>query len=936
MAGADVIPLPEDIREKASQLQLDLDNVGKTVATTQVASDPFDGVPGWIGESADAYTESIQKLGEHVRTLSGQFAPAVTAVENWSTAVGTAIDTTVPNLRLEYDGAQTSYEDSIDSLNQEIENKKGTAQAYTSYEISSMRANLTEIRDEAQREIMDRYRTAMDNLDQEAQNAANAIQSAQDAVVAPSSASTRDQVGSTLFNDIPLVDGQAEWEYAQEVAPAAAHIINKPNPTPDDIRKFVTKYGSMCEHPFFAQALAECCTPEQITQFLMDAEVLRGSLTDKDGNLDTAYDETLNTLVRGLGSTIVLSTGGMNADPSMTQEQDAFFAAQAGLRTRDGSTIDDLISTRLAQWKTTGNTLYNTTGEPASADEPYFGGDYGQHYGYEYMAAMMSNAANANPNLALGPEFLEGSGSVAHDIVAFDHAHGKDIALTGGYGNNWGALGKPPGGDRNATDPLEALFKLMDEPASFSDGTLPEDSPSRARLGAGNQERFDAVQAFLTDGTTFNVNAADEAARVPPFTDNGPMNMTRYLTGFRGAGPDHPATQDNGDSLGRLLAQAAVPEDPPAGAERGTPEYEAWHEHNRRSAEIAGNYLLGYQEGLEINDDSYNGQDGFGMQHAALRSWAGTILGGYVDGITDSFVTPANESTNFSVDVPQGNDGHRLTLSQDLANRILGKGGGGNGLFTDLAFDAAVNDNGTPDDLSDDLNVYGRSTALATLTASSMAGYQEDMSSALASHDYSGLERAQQKWAHILNAITASPTQADGEVGAVVDASNAQLKSMVERGLGMIPFGKIIGEGHDAATWMIDQTKSNIVPPTLDALLSENNHNNAMKGQVSSHQVLEMAMQDAMFQAISTGDYWGDPPITPQEFIAEHGDMKSFLRPDNSVIPYSEMDTNQREAFRQYVTGTDGLGSYTQSTRNGIMSSLNDAETERQEALNDD
>ena len=46
MAGADVMPLPEDIREKASQLQLDLDNVGKTVATTQVASDPFDGVPG--------------------------------------------------------------------------------------------------------------------------------------------------------------------------------------------------------------------------------------------------------------------------------------------------------------------------------------------------------------------------------------------------------------------------------------------------------------------------------------------------------------------------------------------------------------------------------------------------------------------------------------------------------------------------------------------------------------------------------------------------------------------------------------------------------------------------------------------------------------------------------------------------------------------------
>lgn len=934
MAGADVMPLPEDIREKASQLQLDLGNVGKTIATTQVASDPFDGVPGWIGESADAYTESIQKLGEHARTLADQFAPAVTAVGNWSTAVGTAIDTTVPNLRIEYDGAQTSYENSIANLNQDIENKKGTAQAYTSYEISSMRDNLREIRNDSQREILDRYRTAMDNLDQEAQNAANAIQSAQDAVVVPSSASTRDQIGSTLFNDIPLVDGQAEWEYAQEVASVAVRIIDKKNPAPDDVREFVTKYGSMCDNPFFAQALAECCTPEQMMRFLMSAEVFRGRLTDKDGNLDTAYDETLNTLVKDLGSVIVLSTGGMNADPSTAQEQDAFFAAQAGLRTRDGSTVDQLISTRLTQWKTAGNTLYDTTGEPVSADEPYLGGNYGQHYGYEYMAAMMSNAANANPNLALGPEFLEGSDSVAHDIVAFDHVHGKDIALAGGYGNNWGTLGKPPGGDRNATDPLEALFKLMDEPTSFSDGTLTEASSSRARLGAGNQERFDAVQEFLTDDTTFSVNAADEAARVPPFTDNGPMNMTRYLTGFRGAGPDHPCTQDNGDSLGRLLAQAAVPEDPPAGAERGTPEYEAWHERNRRSAEIAGNYLLGYQEGLEINDDSHHGQDGFGMQHAALRSWSGAILGGYVDGLTDSFVTPANESTNFSVDVPQGNDGHRLTLSQDLANRILGKGGGGNGLFTDLAFDAAVNDNGTPDDLSDDLNVYGRSTALATLTASSMAGYQEDMSSALASHDYSGLERAQQKWAHILNAITASPAEAEGEVKAAVDASNAQLKSMVEKGLGMIPYGRIIGGGHDAAMWMIDQTKSNIVPPTLDALLSENNYDSAMKGQVSSHQVLEAAMQDAMFQAISTGDYWGDPPITPQEFVNTHK-VNSFLAPDNSVIPYSEMDSDQRAAFRQYVTGTDGLGKYTQPVRNGLMDALNNAETERKEATGD-
>ncbi len=65
------------------------------------------------------------------------------------------------------------------------------------------------------------------------------------------------------------------------------------------------------------------------------------------------------------------------------------------------------------------------------------GGGWGDHYGYEYLATMLGDAAESNPNLALGPKFFEGKDSIAHDIIAFDHEHGDEIAAAGGYGN-WG------------------------------------------------------------------------------------------------------------------------------------------------------------------------------------------------------------------------------------------------------------------------------------------------------------------------------------------------------------------------------------------------------------------------------------------------------------------------------------------------------------------
>ena len=67
---------------------------------------------------------------------------------------------------------------------------------------------------------------------------------------------------------------------------------------------------------------------------------------------------------------------------------------------------------------------------------------FGYHYGYEYLATLLSSAGNTNSNLALGSGFFTGDHSLAHDIVAFDHAHGEEIARGGGYGN-WGSHTPP-------------------------------------------------------------------------------------------------------------------------------------------------------------------------------------------------------------------------------------------------------------------------------------------------------------------------------------------------------------------------------------------------------------------------------------------------------------------------------------------------------------
>ncbi|MDN6429194.1 MAG: hypothetical protein L0J79_05125 [Propionibacterium sp.] len=116
MTGKDVMPLPPDIRAQAEELARDFETVGAAVAHTQVAATSPGGVPGWLGESADAYTDEIRRLGDHARELSGSFAAPANALRTWSDETGLAVDSRVPELWRRYDEAEARYQAALADL----------------------------------------------------------------------------------------------------------------------------------------------------------------------------------------------------------------------------------------------------------------------------------------------------------------------------------------------------------------------------------------------------------------------------------------------------------------------------------------------------------------------------------------------------------------------------------------------------------------------------------------------------------------------------------------------------------------------------------------------------------------------------------------------------------------------------------------------------
>ena len=485
-----------------------------------------------------------------------------------------------------------------------VQQEMAVGRQVSAEEIADARRGFLELRDEDQANILAEYKAAMTALDAVAGEAAGKLTAALDSFVEPEKQGSRNQVGSELFNDIPVVDGQAKWEQAQELAPQIAKKMKDTGLTREELQEFHDKYGSLLSNPFMANALAEQLTPKQILDF---ANRVSGFPREDSG----VREEVL----KQIGATMVLATGGMNLSEATAHDQTAFESAKAGLLTGDNRTLFDHTRNFMEQLKQAGRENFHYRGFPS------YGSDW-EVSGYSTLSQIMGEASKANPGLALGSAFFDaphGGRSVAQDLVVWDGEERRGRRLPG-------YMGAPSMfvHDQTMCDPMHAMYTLMDTPEGL------ESESVNSVLRTVDKARMDGVRGFLASDIDPGLVDANNDGVVD--SEDGKINMTRYLTGGRlGGVPSsgnpmngYSGFQDGGEAFGRMLSQASIKDmdadmnapDPKAYAGgKNDPEYikarEAYlalKQDDLNRAKIASNFMAGYQDDLDKWADDLNGK----------------------------------------------------------------------------------------------------------------------------------------------------------------------------------------------------------------------------------------------------------------------------------------------------------------------------------------
>ncbi len=720
MGAPEVMPLPVDISGGVDDFVYNLGVFADGIASTYLYRGH--GIPGWVGKSADVYTDQINKLSQRTHNLVLPFADLRVVLNEWVIANQEACSR-IRHLWVEYEFALNKKEDTA--------------------------------------AILENYKQVIDGLDRAAGGLAKKVWELINNVVHPDVVGRgRDAIGAKLFGDLPLVNAQAHWSLGNVKASQAAGYLLNPNLTSAEVREFHKNFKEYYEDPYFALALSQRVSPDAVVGFL-------GRSKSYYGHGDIGLDKTIDSVVGGISSVTVLSLGGIST--SNKNLQLSFETHRAALKTAGGSSMDSVVRENIKAWKRTGKTLYDHDG--STVDGQHYCAGSGQHYGYEYLGVMFNKAAQ-NKDLSLGAEVftsIAGETALANEIVRWDYEHHDQIANHGSYGS-WDR-GLVPGGFRAGPDLIDGMLELADRPAGIG-----QKMSSGDLLYQHNQKLHDSVQGFLSGDTSFEVSADKVASR--PYTDFGkdgsmPMNMTRYLTGFR-VTEFYSGTTNKGESLGRVIAQSSLVGDPPSGS-----GYEEWLSHQKKAKRIAGNFLLGYQEGLEIYPP-ISGENPFGSQHSGLRSWFGEIMAPHAKDLADELYSPNHGGHDVGVRLSYGNslNSHQLEIGEDLQLRLLSP----TGAFVDIGFDELRHDNGTPNDPSDDYN-NGRSSAVKTLLAATREGYKADLLKNYESNDFQVVHN---HWAALYNPVLTAPEYADATAKEAINQQNKLPRAVSVMAIGTV------------------------------------------------------------------------------------------------------------------------------------------------------
>lgn len=881
-AAAAELPPPPDTRENAGRLCCDLTSLTITTRRTALGRWNGEGVPGWVGESADAHMDSLRHLDAKLTGVINAMGQVKEQVFTWLEELKDVIEVELPRLHDSWDAVNdwraielARVQDAVDSgeidpllgalRNQSIENEVI----------------------EQQQDLKRKHRDLLEALDQEALALAGNVTAARDLFLPPGTGHSREEIAENLFDDNSILEAQQKWERAKRRAPEIAeHLNNGLENIEGDTKEektlnFLAKYGSDLEDPYTATALGTLVPPDVLLEQSMTA---LASVTDPT--------VTRNYLAR-IGTFMTLASGGVNVSPDRQADQEQFLLITPAVTNPDGS--ETSLHQKYAEAIT------------RSLDEDF---PLPQNPGITIRGAtvipqILGLAALANPDLAASPALLQtqGPNGSFHERIL---QHDAQMMSKGVDGNSvpWGH-GFHPSLNDGPEDPVHSVLTLLDRPES-----LGAESPER--LLENDRLRASATKLFLASDVVLHDTNGDGV-----LDDNdAKVNVTRHLMGGRTVNDftspylttpwrTYSGFPDGGEVMGKLVAEAALPESLSLG---GTPtmtpsEEEAWWEREKAGARIAENFLLGYQDGLDKYDPGNGPDDGqraFGRENPQLRSWADEILGPRLKGIGKSM--SGGVDGNAEDHDPTTNQ-YLITLSSHDCLRLVGPGG----IFLDLAFEGASQYEDSINSPSEGKRVDLKNpSTVDNLLLWAHKGYDDDVRTVLdqpkgqGQNPSSGVATTSKDWAPIFETLFTAPDGASAQaVQAISDRNEAWQNSAHQLANASVA---LVGAGKNPVTGPAAEiVKTVVVEPIIENSLPTGY--SAADAFVSKEDLTVHHMSSILANAALEKIDFTEAPTPPEEFDDAEFPTDSYH--DGKFTPLDQLEGQERinawQAFHDYL-----------------------------------
>lgn len=908
--GSEALESPEPVTG-ASEVASHWKAIGSAIGQTQAAQHSSVPAESWTGVAADAASAEIQALGGKLSDLSGQFATPASALTTWEERNSQGIKT-VESLQTQWDEAVAAYK----KTKAEIDARAATDKEYNpASDLKAAESTLAS----AQAPLKESYDKEIHDLSAAASTAASQIRGTSNGIISPEAVKGgRTAVGVELFgSDMPIADGAAEWDYARDVAPEMLKDIEKAANskeylTEEQVKELQKKWGKDLQNPFCVQAMSDAYREKHGGKGEF-SEVLNKLVINTSGDPycpDESERATRNSLVKDIGTAMVLSTGGVNASDSESIGRSETYAQMRDhLYGQDGkTTISTMEKANIKSFEATAKDEF-----PRSPS----GGSTMQ--GYQIFTRATAYAGVKNPDLAFGQAIYEGGDkSFASKLVQYDHDYEAGVRQgrnSLGFMNLVHYTPADEAAFEQCNDPLQSLYVLSDTPDSLQYSNFA--SEHRA-LAQAEQGRLSALRGFLTQDTPFELDGdwdhdgKDKSEKIP---------MVRYLTGSRNYGEsEYEGFIDHGDAFGTMIEDATHPL---SDAEKGLLG-DDWKKASNQQASVVGNFTAGYQDGLDGDEGKKDGaQSHFGSANSMLRSHAGMILGNWAESLAamdgdDAGAVGGNAHDSVGeARMSSGATQARFTLSPKLRDALYGK----DGLFEDLAFDNPKQLGGkdTPDNPFDDTFEGGRPPALSAIEAGAYAGYKHDLGQAMAS-DYhvnpndttpgpswsDGVSGQVKKWGGLFQHIeSAISDQSVAEHKAIADRNN-----LIRQGIDAVastvsfdglPGGKIVDS---LASSAFEEGKNKVLDSILPTDFSDEDFSNRINHKYAATQ----KVSDTLVTTFTDRDEWpNSDDKSKKELVAEflkeeasHSDPVKADK-DGDLPSYNTMDDAQRGRLRDFL-----------------------------------